>query len=339
MKKKKKAARITTIKTRSLILWRVVIIFAVLFVCYNQYDIRKDQKVIIKEQEISQLMMEYIWYALESINSNNINTMEKGKGLRYNEGKLRYDLLHPKALEGVVGVITAGAVKYEERNWESGMKWTTVLASLKRHLAAIERGEDFDEESGLKHIDHLQCNAHFLSAYYHIYPQGDDRPNTYFTKRVALDIDGVIADFNEAVKKEENIAKNPDMWFYSYKFNSALWERLNINKDFWVNIKPYFDGKDLPFEPVAYVTHRGVPKTWCEEWIEKNNFPCVPVHVVKESKIEVLKDLNVDIFIEDSYKNFVELNNAGIFTYLLDRPWNKRYDVGHRRIYNLSEII
>lgn len=263
----------------------------------------------------------------------------KGEGLRYNKGKLRLDLLHPKATEGLARVLTAGANKYSDRNWESGMSWTTVLASLKRHLDAFERGEDFDPETGELHIDHLQCNAHFLSAYYSIYPEGDDRRNTFFDKRVGLDIDGVLADFNKAVKARFDIKNDPHSWYYSYKFDKELWGTVKKDKDFWLSIEPYFDGHKLPFEPVCYVTHRSVPKEWCEEWIEKNNFPCVPVHVVNGTKIDVLKKQNLDCFVDDKYDNFVELNNNGIFTYLFTQPWNERYDVGHRRLDSLWDLI
>lgn len=264
--------------------------------------------------------------------------MTDGGGLRLNEGKTRYDLIHPKAIKGLANILTIGANKYAERNWERGMKWSNVIASLKRHLAAIENGIDYDEETGQLHADHLQCNAHFLSAYYSIYPQGDDRVNTFFNKRVALDIDGVLADFNKSVRAQFNIENEPTVWNYSYKFNSELWETLKEDKEFWVNIEPYFDGTELLFEPVCYVTHRPVPKEWCEEWLEKNNFPCVPVYVVNGNKTEVLKSQNVDIFVDDCYANFTTLNTNGVFTYLLDRPWNTRYNVGHKRIYSLNEI-
>jgi hypothetical protein len=97
------------------------------------------------------------------------------EAIRYNNNKLRYTLMHPLATEGMVKVLTKSLEKYPERNWEKGFKWSVVLDSLKRHLQEIEKGNDYDDETGELHIDHLQCNAHFLSAFYHIYPEGDDR--------------------------------------------------------------------------------------------------------------------------------------------------------------------
>lgn len=96
-------------------------------------------------------------------------------GIRKDEGKLRYTLIHPLAERGLVEVLTFGAQKYEDRNWEKGLAWSRVIDSLRRHLAAIEAGEDYDPESGLLHADHVQANAHFLAALYRIYPEGDDR--------------------------------------------------------------------------------------------------------------------------------------------------------------------
>lgn len=63
--------------------------------------------------------------------------MEQDKGLRFNEGKTRYDLVPAFAQEQYARVLTKGAQKYAERNWERGMKWSKVIASLERHLAAI----------------------------------------------------------------------------------------------------------------------------------------------------------------------------------------------------------
>ena len=53
---------------------------------------------------------------------------------------------------------------------------------------------------------------------------------------------------------------------------------------------------------------------------------------VNESKVEVAKKSGVDIFVDDRFENFVELNNNGICTFLFDAPHNRRYNVGHKRI-------
>ena len=95
------------------------------------------------------------------------------KGLRFNEGKTRKDLLPNFAITEMSKVLTAGSLKYADRNWEKGMPWTEVMASLKRHIAAWENGEDYDPETGELHVDHMQCNTHFLSAYYSIAPEFD----------------------------------------------------------------------------------------------------------------------------------------------------------------------
>lgn len=261
-----------------------------------------------------------------------------GEGKRFNEGKLRYDLVDPTAMEGLVKVLTSGANKYGDRNWQLGMEWSKVIASLKRHLALIESGEDFDKESHELHANHLQANAHFLSAYYSLYPQGDDRPNTFFDKRVALDIDGVLADYATAFCDYAGMDYTNKHWLFSYTWTKRHKE-LYENKDFWVNLKPLMDATTLPFEPVAYVTNRHIPVEWCEEWLEKNGFPCVPVHVVQSSKVEVLKNIGVDLFVDDCYSNFVDLNKNGVFCYLYDREYNRKYDVGHKRLYSLEQIV
>jgi len=97
------------------------------------------------------------------------------QGLRYNTGKPRVDLLDPMALEGTAVVLTYGATKYAERNWEKGMAWSKVIASLLRHVFLFMKGEDIDKESGLPHVDHIGTNAMFLQRYYRTHKDKDDR--------------------------------------------------------------------------------------------------------------------------------------------------------------------
>jgi hypothetical protein len=86
----------------------------------------------------------------------------------------------PTFIEGVARVLMFGAQKYSRGNWMRGMSWSSNLDAMKRHIAAIEMGEDLDPDSGLPHIDHLACGAAFFSWYQNgprkdEYKQFDDR--------------------------------------------------------------------------------------------------------------------------------------------------------------------
>jgi len=273
---------------------------------------------------------------------NPINQM--GTGLRYNEGKLRYDLVQPDAHKDMVKVLTIGAAKYADRNWEKGMKWTTVIASLKRHISAIEAGEDYDPESGILHAAHVQCNAHFLNAYYYLYPQGDDRPKKFLNiPKIGLDIDEVLAGFRKPWLERFNMEETGATWFFDRKILQRFKEMGETGEldDFYLNdIQPITLAKDMPFEPHCYVTSRPVSVEITEQWLDKHGFPSKPVYSVgmSQSKVKTLKDAGVDIFVDDKYENFVELNNNGIFTYLFTQPYNKKYEVGHMRIDSLHDI-
>jgi hypothetical protein len=264
------------------------------------------------------------------------------KGLRFNEGKLRYDLVPAFAQEQYVSVLTAGARKYADRNWELGMRWSKVLSSLERHLAAVKRGEDYDPETGLLHSAHIMCNAAFLTQYYKIYPQGDDRPHSYLSRpKVGLDIDEVLCDWVGPWTEKFGYGV-PEAWHFSYK-NGEHFHSMNNDEmnDFYINLPRKINPSDIPFEPHCYITSRSVPVELTKLWLQKNGFPAVPVYSVGfgESKIEVAKQSGIEIFIDDRYENFVELNNAGICCYLYDAPHNKRYNVGYRRIKSLKDLL
>ena len=90
---------------------------------------------------------------------------ESTTGLRYNEGKVRMDLLPWDALEALAEHYTRGAAKYADRNWEKGMKWNKGCAgSLVRHLGKWSLGEDKDAE-GFYHDVAMAWNALALVTY------------------------------------------------------------------------------------------------------------------------------------------------------------------------------
>ena len=90
----------------------------------------------------------------------------------------RWDLLPYDAVGEVVSVLTDGAEEYGDRNWEKGFPWTSVFASLMRHLTAWMLGEDLDPKSGRPHLAHAACNILFLLTFHLRKTGNDDRVRT-----------------------------------------------------------------------------------------------------------------------------------------------------------------
>lgn len=264
---------------------------------------------------------------------------KKETGLRYNSGKIRHDLVEPFALNELARVYTKGAEKYAPHNYLKGMSWTTVLASLKRHLNAFERGEDFDHETFCYHSAHIAWNAMALTSYYKFCPEFDDRlHNVLPKKRIGLDIDETICGFINGWCEKHNCSV-PSFWSFDYEMKEKM-DEMSKDEDFWLNLKPIIDPKDLPFEPDCYISTRTIPVELTKAWISKNGFPCAPVIHVKpnESKVQAAKDMNLDWFFDDSYKQYIDLNKNGICCFLITAEHNKRYNVGFKRVDSLKEF-
>ncbi len=109
-------------------------------------------------------------------------------GYKLDLDKLRTDLVTAEMTLGLAQVLTIGATKYADRNWEKGMSWMRVYASLSRHLLLWLSGEDVDDETGLLHMDQVMTNAGFLSTYTrrrNTLAMHDDRPHVGYV------IDGI----------------------------------------------------------------------------------------------------------------------------------------------------
>lgn len=298
--------------------------------------------------------------------------MKDKRAKRFNKGKLRYELMPQFATEKVVEVYTRGAHKYSvyedgegnkfkgseipfedlaeknltliedgANNWRLGQDWMSSMASIKRHIAAWESGVDIDPDPSMKtlHLANAAWGLLSLIEFYKIHPSGDNRPHSYYNQpKIGLDIDEVLADFVGGVME-----KFPDMKERSVYWNdfwiSDNFKEIAGDKSFWKNLKP--KTTDLPFEPHCYITSRPVPSELTEAWLRGNGFPSAPVFTVGhgKSKVEIAKESGIDIFVDDSFTNFVDLNKAGICTYLMDAPHNQRYDVGFKRIFDLKEIL
>lgn len=103
-------------------------------------------------------------------------------GQKFDVGKLRLDLLPILPMQGTAQVLTYGAVKYKDRNWEVGIKYSRVYGAMQRHIMAWWAGEQLDPDTGLHHLHHASCCMMFLQEYEmrrEKFRDFDDRPYTH----------------------------------------------------------------------------------------------------------------------------------------------------------------
>ncbi len=92
--------------------------------------------------------------------------LDKTGWVRDNSKKPDPTLVHPEMIIGTARALTYGCQKYSRNNFlkGDGMPLEVVLASMQRHLLAYQAGEDYDDESGLPHLDHVGANLSMLVA-------------------------------------------------------------------------------------------------------------------------------------------------------------------------------
>lgn len=100
---------------------------------------------------------------------------ESKRGVKFDEGKVRFDLVDGYALYEVARVYTYGTKKYDDNNWRKGMKWGRIFGAMMRHAWAFWRGEEIDEESGLPHMAMAAWQCMTLLNYTKTHPELDDR--------------------------------------------------------------------------------------------------------------------------------------------------------------------
>ncbi len=282
---------------------------------------------------------------------------------RYTNGKLRYELIPNNFLKELTKVYTIGADKYTIKdeqgniiddgadNWRKGLSWKQTLGAIQRHLEKFKNGEDFDYDYPKEYLDKYGPSYHLANAawgiatlleYYKIHPELDDRSHKYLNApKIGLDIDEVICDWLTDWCNYWGISV-PDTWFFDRNIMDKFKQMEKDGKldGFYLNLKPLVNASDIPFEPHCYVTSRPVSTKVTEQWLDKNGFSQRPVMTVGlgKSKVDVLKEAGIDMFIDDRYENFVELNKNGICCFLMDMPHNRRYDVGYKRIYGFDDF-
>jgi len=85
------------------------------------------------------------------------------EGLKYDNDKIRLDLIDPLPIIELGKILTYGANKYKENSWQNlENAENRYYAAALRHLYDYRLGNSIDSESSLLHIAHAFCNLYFL---------------------------------------------------------------------------------------------------------------------------------------------------------------------------------
>ena len=178
--------------------------------------------------------------------------------------------------------------------------------------------------------------------------------------RVGFDLDGVLFDFGQCVKEYLEAIGQDHLW-KSGPNPKPYWD---FYKD-WKWTTPQFlefcnDGADAGYIFRGNVRPGAVEAVWAVKEMEHEiviitdrNFGTTP-DVSHKATIEWWHEFEfpefdeihfsadktcvpTDIFVEDKHANFEDLQLAGTPCYLVTRPWNDEFDVGHWRINDISD--
>lgn len=112
--------------------------------------------------------------------------MDRGAGVKHDDGKLRFDLIPVRPMEQVAEVYTIGASKYGDNNWRDGIQWGRIFRALLSHAWKWWRGETFDKEDGQHHLASVAWCALTLMEYERTHTELDDRVKEKLVEHVGV---------------------------------------------------------------------------------------------------------------------------------------------------------
>lgn len=146
--------------------------------------------------------------------------------------------------------------------------------------------------------------------------------------RIGLDCDDTCNYWYSEYLKRFGKPKN------SYTITRHVEKDLIDDKEFWMNLPV----KCIPdFDVTLYCTKRIIPKSWTKRWLEDHGYPIAPIYQVisqYKNKASVIKG-RVDVFVDDSVSNFIQMNLSGVPCLLMDSDDNQDWGP-YGRVYSLN---
>lgn len=142
--------------------------------------------------------------------------------------------------------------------------------------------------------------------------------------------------------------KNPRDYYYSNlipqveptpsKSFHKIFDALKVDPNFWLGL-PVLDNH-IPKDVEMYLTARECPDEVTREWLDKHDFPKLPltnVHYTKRHKVDVATEAGMHGHIDDKSDTFIACVEDLPHSFLASRPWNIDV-ITPRRIYRLEEV-
>lgn len=185
---------------------------------------------------------------------------------------------------------------------------------------------------------------------------------------IGIDIDDTITDTYEVMvnyaqeftidflKREPILNKdNCDNHFYTkYLHNWNDREDIEFLNQYYEaivkNVKPktlalkylnklHEEGNEIVLITARWESDNFDVRKLTKEWIKNNNIPCDKLIINAENKLIAAKKENIDVFIDDSFKNCTMVSEGGIKTYLMDTRVNKElYNEKIERVYSWPHL-
>ena len=147
--------------------------------------------------------------------------------------------------------------------------------------------------------------------------------------RIGLDLDQVIFDFINPYIARFGLPKD------DYEITKNVQRVLIKDKSFWIN-QPLINYPN--FDVALYCTKRVHNKNWTKEQLRIHNLPKAPIYQVylqSANKADKIKG-KVDLFIDDSISNMIQMNLSGLPCLLFNADNNQEWGpIG--RIYSLDK--
>lgn len=158
--------------------------------------------------------------------------------------------------------------------------------------------------------------------------------------QIGLDLDGVIFDFGSHYLNYLDFKdKTPPKEWNDKRFNEGF-KYIADDPHFWSTIPLLVKPSEILFDINCFCTARTISNDVSTQTLRNNGYtqPCFTVGY-DGSKVETLKNRNINVFIDDAIHNFEELNDNGINCLLMTRSHNEHYKTSMRLdcIKNLTD--